>query len=35
MPYKRVPDSIKECSVFYDKDSRVENNYVFDHMECK
>lgn len=32
---KRVPDSIKECSVFYDKDSRVENNYVFDRMECK
>ena len=27
---KRIPDSIKECSVFYDKNSRVENGYVFE-----
>ncbi len=34
---KRVPDLIKDkvCSVYFDKDSRVENNYVFERMECK
>ena len=34
---KRVPDFIKDkvCSVIYDKNSRVENDYVFERMECK
>lgn len=34
---KRVPDSIKECSVYFEKNSnsRIKNQYVFDHMECK
>jgi len=32
---KRVPDSIRECSVYSDKNSRVEHDYVFERMECK
>ena len=32
---KRVPDSTRECSVFFDKNSRVEHDYVFERMECK
>ena len=32
---KRVPDSIRECSVYFDKNSRVEHDYIFERMECK
>ncbi len=32
---KRIPEWIRVCSVFYDKNSRVENDYVFEKMECK
>lgn len=32
---KRVPDSVGKCSAYFDKESKVENNYVFERMECK
>jgi hypothetical protein len=32
---RRVPDSIRECSVYFDKNLRLKKDNDFERMECK
>lgn len=32
---RRVPDSVRECSVYFDKNLRLKKDNDFEHMECK
>lgn len=32
---RRVPDSVRECSVYFDKNLRLKKDNDFERMECK